>query len=97
MIRIRVALRGGVLRVTVTDNGVGMDPAVRDRLRRLDDVPAGQNNGIGVVNVARRLSILCPESSFHVASWQNVGTCIRIELPLEWAEARHGEGKEAEP
>ncbi len=97
VIRIRVALRGGVLRVTVTDNGVGMDPAVRDRLRRLDDVPAGQNNGIGVVNVARRLSILCPESSFHVASWQNVGTCIRIELPLEWAEARHGEGKEAEP
>lgn len=96
VVRIRVALRGGALRVTVTDNGVGMDPAVRGRLNRLEDVPAGQNNGIGVVNVARRLSILCPGSRFRVASWQNVGTCIRIELPLAWARNGVGEAKEAE-
>lgn len=94
VIRVRIALRRGALRITVTDNGVGMDRAVRGRLNRLEDVPAGQDSGIGVVNVARRLSILCPGSRFHVASWQNIGTCIRIELPLNWARQR--EAKEGE-
>lgn len=96
VIRIRVVRRGGVLRITVTDNGVGMDPAVKGRLNRLEDVPVGQNNGIGVVNVARRLSILCPGSSFHVASWPNIGTCVRIELPAARAESRAAEGEEGE-
>ena len=92
VIRIKIALRGALLRITVTDNGVGMDKAVRGRLNRLEDVPAGQNNGIGVVNVARRLELLCPGSRFHVASWPGLGTCIRIELPLSWAK-RQPEGK----
>ncbi len=96
VIRIKIALRGALLRITVTDNGVGMDKAVRGRLNRLEDVPAGQNNGIGVVNVARRLDLLCPGSRFHVASWPGLGTCIRIELPLSWAK-RQPEGKGDSP
>ena len=88
VIRVRLRLCRDVLRVTVSDNGVGMDAAVCGRLNRLEDVPAGQNSGIGVVNVARRLAILCPGSSFRVASWPNIGTCIRMELPRAQAENR---------
>lgn len=90
-IRIKVTLSGDRLRILVTDNGMGMSPAVRDRLNRLENVPAGQNSGIGVVNVAKRLAILCPGSTFRVASWPNVGTCIRMELPREWALTRKEE------
>lgn len=86
VIRVKIHLHGEALRITVTDNGVGMDKAVQDRLNRLEDVPAGQNSGIGVVNVARRLAIVCPQSTFKVASWRNIGTCIRIDLPLDWAK-----------
>ena len=86
VIRVKIHPHGGALRITVTDNGVGMGKAVLGRLNRLEDVPAGQNSGIGVVNVARRLAILCPQSTFKVASWQKIGTCIRIDLPLDWAK-----------
>ena len=91
IVRVKIAAHGDALRISVTDNGIGMERAVRDRLNRLEDVPAGQNSGIGVVNVARRLSILCPASTFRVASWRGIGTCVRIELPLAWAR-NHNEG-----
>lgn len=86
VIRVKIYPHGGALRITVTDNGVGMEKAVLDRLNSLEDVPEGQNSGIGVVNVARRLAIVCPQSTFKVASWQKIGTCIRIDLPLGWAK-----------
>ena len=90
-IRVKIGIRSGALRVIVTDNGVGMDAAVCRRLNRLEDVPAGQNSGIGVVNVAKRLAILCPGSTFRVVSRRNIGTCIRMELPLAWAENHNKE------
>lgn len=90
-LRIRVAAwrRGDKLLVTVTDNGVGMDKAALDVLRRqivYGRRPQAEANyrstGIGLHNIGARLRLYAGSSScIKVQSRPRLGTRVTLELP----------------
>lgn len=81
-IRIRIWEKEGLLRITVGDNGIGMDEgeleALRNQLRLEED---GQM-GIGLGNVCKRVRAMYQESRVEVYSKKGAGTVIAMELPL---------------
>jgi sensor histidine kinase YesM len=70
---VRTALHGGLLSVTVEDDGVGFLP--------------GQREGVGLPNVRARVLRLSGADHFHVESKPGAGTVVSLELPLrEYAD-----------
>jgi signal transduction histidine kinase len=68
-VRIELHMQGGLLTMTVSDNGVGLNPGNREK--------AGS---FGLVGIEERISIL--EGSFAISSVANVGTTVRVSVPL---------------
>jgi len=56
----------------ITDNGRGMRPGV------LDD-----ESSLGVLGMRERAAIL--EGTLKISSWENHGTVVNLEIPLEEA------------
>ena len=77
-IRIRIEKHDCYIRISVTDNGAGMDRETLDALRFGSYIPKRKDSGIGVGNVATRLKMLYPDSSFSIFSLPGIGTCVRI-------------------
>ena len=68
----------------MSDNGVGMD---KNTLKRLFDSQAEERhdtrNGIGLVNVHRRLEMLYGENPMEIESIPGKGTKIRLRFSLK--------------
>lgn len=90
-IRIRIEEKSGFVHITITDNGAGMDRETLDSLRFGTYIPKREDSGIGVGNVAARLKMLYPDSSFQIYSLKGIGTSIRLVYPAVfpgWREKR---------
>lgn len=91
--RIRIsgaADRNGRLRLSVTDNGIGMSAGKLAELRRLlDDPPFPQgegepDGGYGLLNVQQRLRLYYgPGYGVTVDSAEGMGTAVEIAIPIE--------------
>lgn len=80
VIRIRAHLRENVLHLIVSDNGMGMQREVRNRLMA-EQSARGDVSGIGVGNVRSRLQMVYPQARFRIYSAPGRGTCVHMALP----------------
>jgi len=80
-VRIRIEEKNDFVHITITDNGAGMDRETLSSLRVGTYIPKREDSGIGVGNVAARLKMLYPNSSFHIFSLKGIGTSIRLIYP----------------
>jgi len=73
--------------ISVSDNGVGMDEATKQRLERLEDRTEqsggnSQSTGLGFINVMKRLQLYYGiRNFFTIDTKEGEGTEIRIKLP----------------
>lgn len=81
-IRINRLPKKGLLYISVSDDGVGMDKAELDHLRQRLQNPPTDGQHIGVYNVAARLRLIDPRCRFDIHSRAGRGTCAVMYLPL---------------
>ncbi len=88
-IEIGVVQQGGMLCLSVADNGCGMD---EDTLRyvRTGEKPPAAEHGIGLSNVYKRLHILDERNQMLIESAAGKGTRITMRLPVCYT----GDGEE---
>ena len=101
-IMIETTESGGQFEISVMDNGIGMDEEAVSRIKRLfeSEEPGIKNEynwqSIGLKNVHDRIRFLYGEEfGIHITSTPEVGTMVRILLPLkqvEKARAKCGNG-----
>lgn len=82
-----LAIRGWVdgdnFNIEVEDNGCGMP---NEQAVSLAESEVGANKSYGIANVHKRLDIFARgECGFSIRSYEGVGTCVAIELPLHAA------------
>jgi two-component system sensor histidine kinase YesM len=82
VITVSASTAWGLLRVTVADNGAGIDPVALERLRaRLSGGACGEDNGgIGLLNIANRLR-LTYGTDIDIASELGCGTRVTVTVP----------------
>jgi two-component system sensor histidine kinase YesM len=88
LIRVRVKPVGGMIEISVEDNGVGMDEKTRQRLLKHDDSgeqhdrQKGHLTGIGIDNVVNRLRMLYGvEDILDIRSEPGRGTAVILTIP----------------
>jgi len=84
-VRIVIERHDGAMRIRVEDNGVGMDAAKLDEIRKtLDEgAPSGTLNHIGLKNIHDRLVLLYGSRCGLVLSSQpGAGTVIEMRIPF---------------
>lgn len=81
MVKIKIFQRAGWIYVSITDNGVGIP---RDKLQKIRaDLASDAAARIGLDNVNKRLTLTYgPESSLHIHSKENLGTCVFFHIPV---------------
>lgn len=85
IIRIRCEMHTEILKIIVTDNGVGMSKEeVTEINNKINNKYLLKKEGIGMYNVNQRLKILYgDEYGIEVISEKNIGTSVIIKLPLD--------------
>ena len=69
------------LKITITDDGCGMDEATLKKLRELIKNPK-ETGGIGLSNIIQRLRLFYGDDySFEIESTVNKGTTIFVSVP----------------
>ena len=81
-IRITPLREQGLLRISVCDNGLGIEPEQLARLQAGLAAPGDRWEHIGVYNVAARLRLLDKRCRFEVRSHPGRGTAVCLYLPL---------------
>ena len=77
-VRISSRLDADLLRLTVTDNGVGM----REEQLRMCLEPDGDEKSIGLANVRRRIELMCgQQGGMEVCSAPDNGTTVALTIP----------------
>lgn len=79
---IFIDVEGKTLKISVTDDGVGMSPEALQNLRRNLQNPPTAGEHIGVYNVAARLRLWGREYGMDIQSEQGKGTAAVLRLPL---------------
>ena len=87
LVSIRVIESGGMLEITVSDNGAGMDPLqVKEMNEKMDGAALQREkrrNGIAVSNIAARIRLTFgPDYGIRYRSVQNVGTDAVVTVPV---------------
>ena len=78
-IQIRIEEEETAIRMTVTDNGVGMS---EEQCKEILHREAGERTGIGIKNVNDRIRIYFGEEyGLHITSELDEGTCVEIRIP----------------
>ncbi len=78
-IDIRIREEETAIRITVTDNGVGMS---KEQCREILHREAGDRTGIGIKNVNDRIRIYFGEEyGLRITSELDEGTCVEIRIP----------------
>lgn len=82
-VRVRAAQTPGGLEISVTDTGMGIDPASRDVIfepfRKLETASFHEGVGLGLY-IVRRLTDLCG-AALELESEVGRGSCFRVRLP----------------
>lgn len=80
MVKIKIFARDGRIRVSVTDNGVGIP---KEKLKKLrSDLLSDASARIGLDNVNKRLTLTYgSESALHIHSKEGLGTCVFFSIP----------------
>lgn len=88
LIKIRIRRLGDTLRISVVDSGTGMDRETLESIRhQLSLSLKSTSEHIGLFNTNKRIKLLYGEQyGLKVLSRQNVGTAVRIVLPLQKEE-----------
>ncbi|MCE5342424.1 MAG: sensor histidine kinase [Eubacteriales bacterium] len=91
-ITLSVAETESELQIIVTDNGMGMNEATMARLRESlcapTVEPSSGENGVGLVNITRRVKLKFGEPyGLTLTSVTGEGTTVTLHLPLEGGEA----------
>ena len=87
MIRVTGERAGDVLRLTVEDNGVGLDEEALKALR--ESLKEGRRAGHGLCNVHRRIRLYGGEDyGLSIESTPGRGTRVTASLPMELEEAQ---------
>lgn len=97
-VRIGHSVRQGWTRVTVSDNGPGMDRDTYEALcRAMQGGPsvAGKGTGMGLANVQQRLKLYYAGADgkiqgLHIVSSPGAGTVISFDIPNENGGGGHG-------
>ncbi len=80
MVKIKIFTRDGRIRVSVTDNGVGIPKEKLKKLRA--DLLSDASARIGLDNVNKRLTLTYgSESALHIHSKEGLGTCVFFSIP----------------
>ncbi|MGO4543667.1 sensor histidine kinase [Paenibacillus sp. 2TAB23] len=83
-IRIAAELNEGQgFTLTISDNGVGFDPSVLEKLRNKEPLQEGESSSLGIMNVIHRLQLLYGERTSITFSNQaeGSGAIIKIVFP----------------
>lgn len=84
----------GELHIWVTDNGCGIDPERLEKLQASleEAIPAGENSGVGLKNLSRRLSLSYPgRGRVKILSREGFFTQVELIFPVD-AEEKEGNG-----
>jgi signal transduction histidine kinase len=98
-VHVRVFRQGGRIVITVSDTGVGISPAFRERAGDFRQAPPGRSSGhIGMKNARERLGLYYGGRAQITAGRgpEEKGTEIRISLPLAAGSPSGEAGKKAE-
>ena len=81
MVQLQVKQMNEAVRISISDNGVGMGEVTKERL--LSNLNSAQ--GIGIANVKRRMAKI-PGSSLNITSNPGEGTTVTLEFPATTIE-----------
>lgn len=85
-ITVSISIQDGMARLTVQDEGQGISaqdlPHIFDRFYRTDTSRARQTGGTGLGLAIAKWIVDRHQGWFEVRSWEEVGTCMTIVLPL---------------
>lgn len=99
-ITLRVEIGQGAARLSVQDEGQGIDaqslPHIFDRFYRTDESRARQTGGTGLGLAIAKWIVDRHGGWFEVRSWPGVGTRMTMALPLAAIDSRSGEGETPE-
>ncbi|MGE5614929.1 MAG: histidine kinase [Bacillota bacterium] len=108
-IHLKAVRNGGVLVIEITDDGIGIDEDILDRLDRSlaeienDDMERFEGDdaligpGIGIINVHKRIRLLYgKEYGLLINSRKGQGTSVTISLPAIFGKTGEGFSKGAE-
>lgn len=82
LVWVRIGGRGGMLHISVSDNGVGMTGAQKKALLAGLDSPPVDGKRIGLYNISARLRLLEGDCGFEIRSSPGCGTRVSLRLPL---------------
>ncbi len=82
LVWVRIACHSGQLRISVSDNGVGMTSAQKRALLAGLRSPPVDGKRIGLYNIAARLRLLEGDCGFEIRSSPGRGTRVTLRLPL---------------
>ncbi|HEX2945520.1 MAG TPA: sensor histidine kinase [Clostridia bacterium] len=84
IVSITIAIADGQLRVSVEDNGKGMEGTKLDEVMRNIREEGEPGYNIGIRNVYRRLKLYYGDGvTFNVESRLDYGTCVSFTIPVE--------------
>lgn len=83
LIRVRIRLYGELLKITVTDSGIGMDKNTLMRVKETLNTDYHESSEhIGLYNTNKRLKLTYGDKyAIHIRSRRNFGTSIIISVP----------------
>lgn len=95
-IRLTIETLDGHLVVTVYDDGIGMNADSLEKLMfRLNETAIASKN-VGLKNVHDRIKTSCgPEYGLTISSREEVGTSVRMVLPIRQGGTEHGDSNVA--
>jgi len=85
LIKIRIARNIETLKITVIDNGLGMNAEDLKKIKiKLNNIGEYSTNNIGLLNTYQRLKLAYgEESKLTIRSKRNLGTVIHITIPIK--------------
>lgn len=98
-IEVSISRENETLLITVSDNGLGIEPDILARLKQSlaaedpaeIDGPPAEGAKIGILNVHRRIKLLYGESyGLEISSEAGIGTTVKIKLPAAVRERSEG-------
>ena len=86
-IKIRVAREEECLRISITDNGCGMDAEALEELRsKIKEQKIDTSSSIGQSNINRRIKLCYGDNyGMHVESELGEGTIITLTIPKHYS------------
>lgn len=83
---LHIRQKGDILRIVVSDTGIGMNPERRDEVRAAM-AKEGEGLGIGLSNLCRRVGVYYENSQVNIHSREGYGTVLIMEfgcMKQEW-------------